>query len=228
MLLATATISAHAVTTIAAWTFETSIPTTAGPLSPEVGSGAGTAVGLGGFSNPGGNGSAESWSATSWSIGDYWQFQVSTLGHENISLSWDQTSSATGPRDFGLFWSTDGSAFTQFGANYAVLVNGVPNPAWSAGSFQSAYTFNADLSPIVALDNDGSVFFRLVLQTDTQADGVGTVTTSGTDRIDNFTVNATKIPPTGVPETLPFGFVAAALLGVLAWGHQLRKIPFKV
>jgi len=51
---------------IATWTFETSVPTTAGPFSPEVGSGSALgyhASGSAVYSNPAGNGSLESFSS---------------------------------------------------------------------------------------------------------------------------------------------------------------------
>src|ERR1041385_2743997 len=61
------------------------------------------------FSTPSGNGSAQSISATKWSVGDYWQFQTSTVGKSGILISWDQTSSSTGPGLGLLQYSTDGS-----------------------------------------------------------------------------------------------------------------------
>src|SRR5882724_206108 len=92
----------------AQWTFESSFgsitgtSTTLGGLSPETG--AGTASGVHAsaatWSSPAGNGSAHSFSVNTWAVGDYFQFQTSTLGLNNILVSFDQTSSGTGPRDF--------------------------------------------------------------------------------------------------------------------------------
>jgi hypothetical protein len=217
-LAASASMASAAV--LAQWTFETTIPTTAGPLTPESGSGTGTAFHASSatvYSNPSGNGSAESWSSTQWAVGDYWQFEVSTVGYENITLSWDQTSSNTGPRDFGLYYSTDGSTFTQFGSNYMVLANASPNPVWSSGTYQPAHFFPRDLSAITALDNDASVFFRIVDESTTSAAG-GTVATGGTSRIDNFTVMADELR--AVPEGGPG---LAGLAGVLGLITVLRR-----
>lgn len=219
-----AAISSVRAITIAQWTFETSVPTTQGPLSPEVGSGTATASIGGTISNPLGNGSNESWSSTGWNVGDYWQFQVDASGLEKISLRWDQTSSATGSRDFGLFWSLTGVAgsFAQFGVNYAVLENGSPNPSWSSGTPQPSYSFTRDLSSVAALANDSSVFFRLILQTDTQADGVGTVPATGASRIDNFTVigdTIASIPDTGITAIL----LSLSLLGLFT----LRRLTIR-
>ena len=125
--------------TIAQWTFETSIPTTAGPFAPEVGSGSGLgshASGAAVYSNPAGNGSAESFSVNTWAVGDYWQFEASTLGYNNVGLSWDQTSSGTGPRDFNLDYSLNGGSSWTTVTTYSVLANAAPNPTWTSSTLQ--------------------------------------------------------------------------------------------
>ena len=43
-----------------------------------------------------GNGSPKSMSGNGWAVGDYWQFQSSTLGFSDIGISFDQISSSTG------------------------------------------------------------------------------------------------------------------------------------
>ncbi|HEY3900569.1 MAG TPA: PEP-CTERM sorting domain-containing protein [Chthoniobacter sp.] len=182
--------------TIADWTFETSLPTTAGPFSPEVGSGSasGSHVGATVYSSPAGNGSSHSFSSTLWAVGDYYQFNVSTVGDTGIQLSFDQTSSGTGPGNFGLFYSVNGGAYTQIGSNYTVLDNGTPNPAWNATTSSSTYTFTPDLSSTgTALNNDATVSFRLVDETTVSASG-GTVGTGGTDRVDNVIVSTVPEP----------------------------------
>ena len=180
-------------TTIADWTFETSQPATAGPIYPEAGSGTGTAYhsySATPYSSVTGNGSAQAWSATHWNVGDYWQFSVSTLGYQNIQLSWDQTSSNTGPGIFALEYSINGTEFTQF-VSYTVRTNA--SPAWNSTSSSSLYSFNYDLSLITGLNNEATVYFQLVDTNTTSANG-GTVASGGTDRVDNFTVTGTQIP----------------------------------
>ena len=127
-------------------------------------------------------------------MGDYYQFNVSTLGLKDVSLSWDQTSSGTGPKDFTLQYSTDGTHFSTFNS-YGVLANGAsPNAAWSSsGARSAAYTFSDNLSSIVALNNVTNLFFRLV-DADTSAANGGTVGSGGTDRVDNVTVTASPVP----------------------------------
>jgi hypothetical protein len=113
-------------TTISQWTFETSLPATAGPYVAELGVSPGSALGFHAgtatYSSPLGNGSSHSFSANTWAVNDYWQFSVSTLNYQNIVVSWDQVSSPTGPGTFELFWSTDDSSFTPLGSDYSVLV----------------------------------------------------------------------------------------------------------
>ena len=200
--------------TIAQWTFETSIPVTAGPVSPEIGSGSATGshVGAATFSSPAGNGSSHSFSANTWAVGDSWQFQVSTLGFNNVGLSWDQTSSNTGPKDYNLDYSLNSGLSWTTVSSYSVLANAAPN-AWSTATSVPAATFSPALAG--AVDNQASVWFRLI-NTDTVSANGGTVAVAGTDRVDNFTVAVAAVPePTSL--SLLGGF------GLLAWFVSRRR-----
>lgn len=211
VLVAAATLSSASAQTIAQWTFETSVPTTAGPLAAEVGVGSalGFHVGASVYSNPVGNGSAESFSSNTWGVDDYYQFSLSTVGYSGLMVSFDQASSSTGPRDFALTYSTDGSTFTSF-ANYSVLLNGAPSGAWSSSTNNPLYAISFNLSSVTALDNAANVHFRLV-NTSTFTPSGGTVATGGANRVDNFTVAV-------VPE--PSGLAALGGLLLLA-GRKL-------
>jgi hypothetical protein len=207
---------------IADWTFETSQPATAGPISPESGNGSATGshVGATVYSSPAGNGSSHSYSSTLWAVGDYYQFQVNTLGEMDIQLSWDQASSNTGPGQFGLFYSTDGVNFTQFGADYTVLANAAPNPVWNAITPSPLYSYNVDLSSINALNNAATVYFRLTDNSTVSANG-GMVGTGGTDRVDNFEVTGSDIVA-AVPEASTW--YAGIGLSFVMLGSFVRKI----
>ena len=218
-LLAAGTVPAFAVVlapspTLDLWTFETSQPTTSGPLAPETGSGtalsyhhAGTSTT---YSSPAGNGSAHSFSSNTWTNGDYYQFQVGTLGFSSLDVSFDQTSSSTGPLNFKFQYSTDGMSFTDF-ANYSVLVNATPNSPWSTtGSRNAAYSFNYDLSSVASLLNQSAVYFRLVDTSTASAN-------SGTDRVDNFSVAAIPEPSTCAL------FVGLAGFAVALWHRKARR-----
>ncbi len=199
--------------TLAQWTFETSVPTTAGPLAPEVGSGSasGFHAATSAYSNPVGNGSAESFSSTNWQVGDYYQFVFSSLGFSGLNVSFDQTSSGTGPRDFNLAYSTDGSSFTTF-QSYAVLANAAPNPTWSSATYNPIYTLNFDLSALSALDNQASVYIRMV-QTSTVSANGGVVASGGTNRVDNFLVTSSPVPE---PGSLALLLAGTAVVGFVA------------
>lgn len=220
LLMSAATIIPAYAVPIAQWTFETSAPTSAGPVAPEIGAGTGTAFhanNAAAYSNPTGNGSSESWSANHWSDGDYWQFQVSTLGYGSISVTWDQGGSGTGPGNFVLAFSTDGLTFNQIGADYTVAAYD-----WNTTAFHSAFTFNPDLTGISSLIADQpSVYFRLVDDSPISIKG-GSVGTTGADRIDNFTVNGSPFRATTVPSSSPGIAGLAGLLAILVIGSLSR------
>jgi hypothetical protein len=208
---------------LAQWTFEINTPadladsTTISGIAADIGNGTASGVhasAVSDWSTPAGNGSANSLSVNNWGVGDYFQFQVSTLGYTGIGLSFDQTSSSTGPRDFELAYSTDGSLFTVH-PPYTVLQNGLtPNASWNGTTSSSAYSFSFDLSGVSALDNQATVFLRLVNTSTTAVNG-NTVALTGTDRVDNFTVFSP------VPE--PSTAVLAILGGLLGFAFLRRK-----
>jgi len=193
---------------VAQWTFETSQPSgtgqTIGPFSPEMGSGSasgfhmtstiyGTSTGSTPPNGPPplGNGSANSFNSYAWSVGDYYQFQVSTVGKQGIGISWDQASTVDGPGHFTVQYSTDGKSFTQFGTVYNVSNNA---NAWNATTRNPLYTISDDLSAVTALNNQSSIYIRLT-DYDTVPAGTGKkVNVAGSDRVDNFTVTASAVP----------------------------------
>lgn len=233
--------------TIANWTFETSQPGAVTlPASPGAGTwltniaaenGIGTAAGWHAgattYSSPAGNASFHSFSSTVWTnVGDCYQFAVSSVGFQNIAVSYDQTSSGSGPRDFIFSYSTDGVIFTPFGSTYIVLTNassannegsGKSTSAWSSsGSQQSAFTASYDLSSITALNNQSVVYFRVSLADTTNAPGNPTTSTVGANRVDNFLVSASTIPGfpsiTTQPQTNTVYWGDTAVLNVVASG----------
>lgn len=192
-------------TVLANWTFESSVPATAGPHAAEIGSGSAIGFHSSGsvvYSNPVGNGSLESFSSNYWSVGDYYQFSTSTAGYMGISFQWDQAGSSTGPRDFELSWSTDGSVFTP------LMNHTVPAGSFSSSTYSALFT-NGPVAGPVGLDNQATVYFRLT-DISTVAVGGGTVGTSGSGRVDNVIIDGIAIPE---PATL--ALLAIGGLGVL-------------
>jgi hypothetical protein len=201
---------------IADWTFETSQPSTAGPIAPEQGSGAASVVGVSSITSPIGDGSAHSFSATHWDSDDYYQFSTSTLNYNNIGITFEATGSSTGPKNFKLQYSTDGSTFSDSAFTYSVLINGTPNTTWSSSMSQAAasvYAFSFNLSSLSILDNQNSIYFRLIDTSATTGGAIdgGDVGTGGTSRVDDFAISGEIA---AVPEPAAAGAIAG--VGLLA------------
>ncbi len=200
--------STAAATDLALWTFESSVPVSAGPFTAEAGVNAATSNALGAtngtYSNPVGNGSFESFSSNGWDVGDYYEFTTSTAGYTNIVLSFDQASSNTGPRDFDVLYSTDGGANFVSAGTYIVLANATPNTPWSSlGARDAAYTSTFNL----AADNAASLIVRLTQTTTVSANG-GVVASTGTSRVDHVLIAGT-IPTPGTIGLLSIAGVVA-------------------
>ncbi len=140
------------------------------------------------WSTPAGNGSAKSLSSNVWASGDYVQFKANASNYFNLALTYDQTGSSSGPKEFKLQYSTDGTNFTDFGTNYNVVQG-----SWSVGSNSTAYRISFDLSTLPVLNNNSMVYFRVV-NTSSVANNGGSVATGGTNRVDNFTVIGSPCP----------------------------------
>ncbi|MGB7768442.1 MAG: hypothetical protein WBN22_06255 [Verrucomicrobiia bacterium] len=124
VLVSVSFLSRSQAATIAIWTFESlslnAANTNTPPdgwlnnIAPETGSGTASSFhatlnAL--YTTPSGNASANSISANRWSVGDYFQFTINPAGFQDISLSYDQAGSSTGPASFQLFYSANGAGF---------------------------------------------------------------------------------------------------------------------
>ncbi|MBC8108278.1 MAG: PEP-CTERM sorting domain-containing protein [Anaerolineae bacterium] len=215
--------------TIAAFTFETSAAGLAttnvtapaiGPLLAE--SGVGSAFGSHAASNtvyssPAGNGSPRSFSSNNWAPGDYYQFSVPTTTFTDLIVSFDQFSSSTGPKNFTLQYSTNGTSYSSF-TNYSVitsftqLATGTATGTQTISSFNSSNSFSQfnylfNLSAIDALENNPLASFRLV-----NAESASSAA-AGTDRVDNFVLSGT--PGGVVPEPAAMGAMAVAAVAAM-------------
>jgi len=176
--------------------------TPAGDLDPAI-----AALALGAF-GPGlpGSGAANAspsshaLSANTWSVNDYWSFTTSTLGYTAVGVSFDQAGSNTGPGTFGLFYSINGGAFTQSGANYTV-----PLSTWNTTTAAAGSQLFAGGG---AFDNATTIKFELVDLNTVSVNG-STVAAGGTDRVDNFTVVGMPVPE---PATLALAGLGAVSL----------------
>jgi len=161
---------------LAQWTFESSQPTSAGPHAAEEGVYGGNALGIHAspetvFTTPVGNGSARSFNSNNWNVGDSYQFTTSTLGFEEIQFGWSQTRSSTGPAEFIVEWSADGTTFETI-FSYTVAQIG-----WSSVNFNPDSVFLPVSLPSSANDLP-TVWVRL---TTTAPAGAAT----GTNRVDD-------------------------------------------
>ncbi len=139
--------------------------------------------------NSGGNGSLTSLSVNNWAVGDYYQFQTSTLGFNAVYVSVDQASTNSGPRDFQFSFSTDGTNFTNVGSQYTVA----NTSSLSSTIFNSQFLQAFDLSSIAGVAGQPMVYFR-VTNTSTVSLVNGVVISSSSSRVDNFSVSGTLCP----------------------------------
>ncbi len=159
------------------------------------------------YSDPAGNGSLRSLSANNWSQNDYFQFSVTldliNFAYSGINVSYAQNGSASGPKNYFISYSTDGSSFTKFGSDYG-LASGI---TWNNTTTGQATLLSDDFSSITALNTASTVFFRVVDDSVTTGGAIngGNVGTAGTGRIDDFIINATVTP---VPEPASLALVA--------------------
>ena len=188
--------------TLAKWTFESATISSTGSMSasfsPEDGTQTSSASAVGVhssastvYSSPSGNGSAKSFSANNWTVGDYYQFKLNTLGYGSLKVGVDCNSSGTGPAEFTLAYSTDGTTFTDF-TNYNVPRTNSVNITWSNSVVNTNSTLSFNLSSIPSLSNQSNVVVRLK-QRSTVSLANGVVASTGTSRVDNVTFLASLL-----------------------------------
>jgi endonuclease I len=105
--------------------------------------------------------------------------QVSTVGFQNIIVSWAQRGTSAGFNSRAFAYSTDGVNYTTFATDTGALTS-----TWVLKSY--------DLSAIDALEGDSSVYFRITLN--------GATAANGNNRFDNILIQGTPggadpIPP---------------------------------
>jgi hypothetical protein len=217
---------------ITQWNFDSlAVPNTAGTTPPtptsgsylaDVGTGLLTAVHASGstvWSTPVGNGSAKAFSSNNWGVGDYYQFEVSTVGFSDINIGFMQNGSNTGPSSFKVQYSTDGTTFTDFATYSIPTVTLNTAITWNANTYNSASTLYFDLSAVTALNNAATVYFRLTDNGTASING-STVGTGGTSRVDTFTVSEGHVDIAPIPEP---GSVAMVTIGLGAVLFVMRR-----
>lgn len=142
------------------------------------------------------------------------QFATSTVGYQNIIVTWEQRNSGTASR-YGQFqYSTDGSTFVDFSAPFVDGGNAV---------FQ---TNTVNLSSIIGVNNNSNFAFRLVSAFDPTTGSISYTVTSGgygpagTRRFDLVTANGDA---TAVPFDIPGGATIPTVGSLIALG-AMRKV----
>lgn len=110
------------------------------------------------------------------------QFTLSTQGFGNLMLSAKLRSSSTGPRDFKVQYSLDGSSFQDVPGSGFQVVNTELMPVLVNVSLPSA------------VDNQAVVYIRWVLTSNTSSNGTGTVPSSGIFNFTNVVFSGDELP----------------------------------
>lgn len=191
---------------LAQWNFNITTNTTS-PL-PSVGSGTSALVGgatatFAGGSTTDTNASNNAWNTTSYpaqGAGNKTrgaQFNVSTVGYQNISLRWDQKLSNAASKYTRLQYSTNGIDFVDF--NLITISN-------TTTAFESKTN---DLSGLAGVGNNANFAFRIVSEFESTAINTANANyitstgssyaTGGTIRFDMMTISGTPIPSATLP-----------------------------
>jgi len=226
----TLTVNSGTPLIVAQWNFNTvsaDANVGTGSTSPSIGSGTAALVGgttatfaTGSNGDPASSGNDNSgWNTTSYPAATAnnktagVQFNVSTVGKQNIVVSWDERVSNTGSRYVRLQYTTNGTMFLDFPT--ATAIN-------AATVFESKTN---NLSGFMGVNNNPNFAFRIVTEFESSAantsnsnyvGAAGAYGTSGTVRFDMVTMIGTTIPSSNAPPA------AATLSGLALKGGQFQ------
>lgn len=145
----------------------------------------------------GGNTSAAAISNSDWNGGadsKFWQISFATTGMSNLKLSSAQRSSNTGPRDFKVQYSLDGSSWNDVSLASITVANN-----WTTGVLNNVALPSA-------CNNQALVYLRWIMTSNTSVN-LGSVANTGTNSIDDIVINGdqgtfSSTPITGSPFTI--------------------------
>ena len=143
-------------------------------------------------------------STSGWDVANrYLQFNVSTLGYQNINLKLDyKSTSTTGPTQFKIQYSADGTTFTDLTGSTTSI----------SSSFTTSPMSTFNLSSISAINNNANAKFRLTVT------GLGT---TGSLHIDNVLIE-------GVTYTAPLAHTPEEITACTATGNTGDDLKIKI
>lgn len=161
------------------------------------------------YTSPSGNGSQYAFSSNNWQPNDYYQVVLPTTGQTNLTLTWDQARSSTGPSEFALQMSTDGSSFTQL-TTYSVLQSGGGGAPGTWGTVTYNPLYSSTFALPTTAENQATLYLRFTNVTGTAS------SPTGSNRIDNIGITA-------VPEPAAVAQLGAGIAGVVGSRLVLRR-----
>ncbi|MFM8327212.1 MAG: hypothetical protein ACKN9U_20325 [Pirellulaceae bacterium] len=222
------------------WNFNSSTPdanVATGTLTPSVGVGTASLLGVtGSFSSgtgsvdPAGTNDNSAWQTVTYAaqgtgnLSRGVQFAASTVGYQNVQVSWDHRNSNTGSRFWALLYTTDGSTWNTFSATGAGTDSGLYDIS-SGGTWFNQRT--ADLSGISGVNDNANFGIRIVasfapgLTTYAASNTGSNYGTTGTARFDMVTISGTF---TAIPEPSSVLLTAAVACGYLSRRPWRRKL----
>ncbi|MFM2082123.1 MAG: hypothetical protein RL380_814 [Verrucomicrobiota bacterium] len=214
--VAVLSVSTNTVGILAQWNFNSNpadASTTTGTTNPSVGSGTASVVGgltpVTQYFGGGGADPAASADNSAWTPGGYpaasvgnktagVKFAVSTVGKQNISVSWSSQASGSASKYARLQYTTNGTDFVDFTA-----------PVTNATSFS---TRTNSLNAITAVNNNANFAVRLVTEFESTAIGSATASyvgasstygSAGNLRYDMVTISGSNLTTSNSPAATP-------------------------
>jgi hypothetical protein len=129
-------------------------------------------------------------------------FNVSTVGFENIMISFATQGTSTGFNSNQFQYSLDGLNFIDFDPPYV--------PATTFGAVPLVFS----LAAITGLNDNANAAFRIVFN--------GATSSTGNNRIDNFVVEGSSLT-TAVPEPASALLLATSLSGLAAFRRKIKR-----
>jgi len=169
--------------TLAEWNFDNEVltPSNALPVNQDA------TIELTGATFEGFSSGASSMAANSngWDGGSgskYWWTSISTAGFTDIEVSSEQYGSNTGPRDFRIEVSTDGTSWEAVDGSNIHVGND-----WTTGTLDT-------LSLPVSLADQENAFIRWIMASNVSVDN-GDISSSGTNRLDDVIITGVNLTP---------------------------------